>query len=342
MSEKLRWGIVGCGSVAHAHVLALRQIPNVEVVACYDVSFAKASDFAEKYGITPHADLDDFFKEDLDVVSVCTPSGSRKEIVLKALRKKIHVITEKPLEVTLDAIDEMIAESERNGVVLSCILQTRFGDSQQKMKQILSEGTIGKVVLAEASVVWFRSQEYYDSSNWRGTWKYDGGGALMNQAIHTIDLLLWYMGEPKLVFGVTKTLARKIEVEDTAAAVVEFHNGAVGVIEATTSVSPGFPRKLVFYGTDGTIELRGEDLYLFDAKNSEGVLISKGETMTTFSNPAGFSPENHRRQLSEFVNAILNGQGTIITAREARRSVEFILNIYRSFRERSVVFFERG
>lgn len=337
MSRKLRWGIVGCGAVAHAHALALRQIPNVELVACHDISSSKAEDFAKCYGLIPHNDLEKFFNENFDVVSVCTPSGVRKDIVLEALRRKIHVITEKPLEVTLEAIDEMIIESEKNGVILSCILQTRFGEAQQKMKQILNEGTIGKVVLAEASVVWFRSQEYYDSSSWRGTWKYDGGGALMNQAIHTIDLLLWYMGKPKLVWGVTKTLARNIETEDTAAAVVEFNSGAVGVIKATTSVCPGFPRKLTLYGTEGSIELRGEDLYLFDSENREGRLLVKGETVTTFSNPAGFSPENHRRQLSQFVDVITEGQGTVVTAHEARQSVELILGIYRSYREGTVI-----
>ena len=332
MGEKLRWGIAGCGNVAHVHALAVKEMDDVDLVACYDVKSEKAKEFGEKYGIKWFDNLESFLEEPLDVVSICTPSGSRKEIAIKAMERGINVITEKPMEVTLEAIDEMIDASERFNVKLGCILQTRFAPAEQKIRELVDNGELGKIVLIEADVRWFRSKEYYRSGGWRGTWKYDGGGALMNQAIHTIDLMIWYGGPVKSVFGMTRTLFHDIEVEDTAVANLEFENGTLGVIKATTSITPGFPRKLGIYGTKMSAELIGEDLYIYDFERQEGELLVAGETVATSSNPAGFSHENHKRQFTDFVRAIRQNTKPMIDGKEAKRVVKLILSIYESSR----------
>jgi len=326
----LRWGIAGCGSVAHVHALALKEIEDVRLIACFDKLGERARNFGSKFNIKWFDNLNDFLSEPLDVVSICTPSGVRKSIALESMKKGIHVITEKPMEATLEAIDEMIEAAKENHCVLGCIFQTRFGEAEQKLREVVDSGILGELVLAEADVLWFRSKDYYASSKWRGTWKFDGGGALMNQAIHTIDLMLWYMGPVKRVFGISKTLSHSIEVEDTAVAVLEFANGSLGNIKATTSVAPGFPRKLGIYGTKGSAELIGESLVVYGSKGTERKLLVKGETVATASNPAGFSHENHKRQFLDFIQAIQRGTRPKIDGYEGRKAVELIFSIYES------------
>ncbi|HDM70546.1 MAG: Gfo/Idh/MocA family oxidoreductase [Thermotogae bacterium] len=330
MSNKLKWGIAGCGNVAHVHALAIQEIGDVELIACYDVKEDKAKEFGEKYGINWFKELSEFLEQPLDIISICTPSGSRKQIAIEAMEKGINVITEKPMEVTLEAIDEMIETSKKYGVTLGCILQTRFAPSEQKMRELVDKGELGKIILLEADVRWFRSKEYYKSGGWRGTWKYDGGGALMNQAIHTIDLMMWYGGSVKRIYGFTRTLFHEIEVEDSAVATLEFENGALGVVKATTSITPGFPRKLGIYGTKMSVELIGEDLYMYDFENREGKLLVTGETVATSSNPAGFSHENHKKQFMDFVDAVKHKRKPMVDGEEARKVVKLILSIYES------------
>lgn len=337
MGQIFKWGIAGCGSVAHVHALALKEIENVELAACFDKSSEKAKSFGEKYNVKWFDNLNEFLNEPMDIVSICTPSGVRKDIAIESMKRGIHVITEKPMETTLEAIDEMIEVAEKNRCVLGCILQTRFGEAEQKLKEIVDDGTLGELILAEADVRWFRSKDYYASSGWRGTWKYDGGGALINQAIHTIDLMLWYMGDVKRVYGISKTLFHDIEVEDTAVAVLEFTSGSLGNIKATTSIVPGFPRKLGIYGTKGSAELIGESLLIYDSERKDGELIVEGEPVATASNPAGFSHENHKRQFLDFLQAIKQGTRPRVDGYEGRKVVELILSIYKASLKGEVV-----
>jgi len=332
-----RWGIAGCGSVAHVHAAALKEIEKVELLACYDKSGQNAENFGAKYGIRWFDNLDEFLREPLDIVSICTPSGVRRNIAIKCFEKGIHVITEKPMETTLEAINEMIEMAEKNRCVIGCILQTRFGEAEQELKKIVDSEKLGKLLLAEADVRWFRSREYYKQGGWRGTWKYDGGGALINQAIHTIDLMLWYMGNVKCVYGITKTLFHDIEVEDTAVAVLEFTNGSLGCIKASTSIVPGFPRKLGIYGTKGSAELVGENLFIYDRENKEGKLLVEGESVATALNPAGFSPVNHRRQFLDFLNAVEQGRRPMVDGYEGKKVVELILAVYEASSRKAIV-----
>lgn len=336
--QQVRWGIVGCGNIAGFHARALRDLDGVRIAACTDVSSKRARRFAQEWETTAYDALDRFLDADLDAISVCTPNGARSEIVLAAIERGIHVITEKPIEIDLGSIDAMIDAADRKGVTLGCIVQTRFGDAEQRLRELVDCEALGRLVLGEADVRWYRSQEYYDSGSWRGTWEFEGGGALINQAIHTIDLLQWYLGGVRRISGAAATLARRIEVEDTACAVLEFESGALGVVKGTTSIAPGFPRRLGLYGTEASAELVGEDLVLYDGESPAGrVLVADRASGRTDSDPLAFPYENHRRQLADFVEALREGRAPLVDGREARKPVEIILAIYRASRENAVV-----
>lgn len=330
-----RWGVVGCGNIARFHAKAIQELDGVRLVACVSRSEGSAKKFAQEFGICWYSTLDELL-DNVDVISVCTPSGSRKDIVLKAASKGVHVITEKPIEVSLSAIDQMIEAAKRHGVMLGCIFQSRFGKAEQELKKLLDAGKLGRIVLGEVDVRWFRSQEYYESADWRGTWKYDGGGALMNQSIHSIDLLQWYLGPVTRIFGWAKTLARQIEVEDTAVAVLEFQSGALGVIKGCTSIAPGFARKLGIYGLKGSAEIVGETLVYYDFQTPKGEVLVAEEGDTS-SDPMAFPYQNHKRQLADFLNAVREGRAPLVDGKEARKSVEIVLGIYKASKEGTVV-----
>lgn len=332
----LRWGIVGCGNIARFHAKAIQELDGTKLVACVSRSEESAKKFAKEFGIRWYPTLDALL-EKVEIISVCTPGGGRKEIVLKAAKRGVHVITEKPIEVSLSAIDQMIEAAEKHKIMLGCIFQSRFGKAEQMLKRLLEEGAFGQVVLGEADVRWFRSQEYYESADWRGTWKYDGGGALMNQSIHSIDLLQWYLGPVTRIFGWAKRLVRQIEVEDTAVAVLEFQRGALGVIKGCTSVAPGFARKLGIYGSKGSAEIVGESLVYYDFQSPMGKVLVKEEEDRTSSDPMAFPYQNHKRQLQDFLNAVQEGRPPLVDGKEARKSVEIILGIYKASKEGTVV-----
>lgn len=330
-----RWGIVGCGNIAHFHAKAIQELERARLVACTSRSEGAAKKFAQEFQICWYPNLNELL-DNVDIISVCTPSGSRKDIVLEAARRGVHVITEKPLEVSLAAIDLMLEAVEKHGIILGCVFQSRFGKAEQELKRLLDAGEFGRIVLGEVDVRWFRSQEYYESANWRGTWKYDGGGALMNQSIHSVDLLQWYLGLVVRVFGWTKTLVRRIEVEDTAVAVLEFQSGALGVIKGCTSVAPGFARKIGIYGAGGSAEIVGETLvrYGFHASKGEVLVAEEGDPS---SDPMAFPYQNHKRQLADFLNAVREGRPPLVDGKEARKAVEIILAIYKASEEGRVV-----
>jgi predicted dehydrogenase len=330
-----RWGIVGCGNIARIHARAINELEGVELVGCVSRSLESAQKFAEEFGLKFYSTLDKLL-EDVDIISVCTPSGSRKDIVLKACERGVHVLTEKPIEISLSAIDEMIRAAEKHNVIIGCVFQTRFGQAEQELKRLIAAGEFGRVVLGEADVRWFRSQEYYNSASWRGTWQYDGGGALINQAIHTIDLLQWYLGPVVRVFGWTKTLARNIEVEDTSVAVLEFENGALGVIKGCTSVAPGFARRLGIYGTEKSAELVAESLICYDFEFPKGKIVVAG-TDDTSSDPMAFSYHNHKKQMEDFLDAIRTGRRPLVDGYEARKAVEIVRAIYKAAKESRVI-----
>ncbi|MFP4178804.1 MAG: Gfo/Idh/MocA family protein [Spirochaetaceae bacterium] len=336
---KYGFGIVGLGMIADFHAKAITDMEGGHVAACYSRSREKALAFGKKYGCTGYTNYREFLAhQGLDIVSICTPSGLHLEQALEAAEAGKHIIVEKPLEVTLKRCDAMIEGADRNGVVLAGIFPSRFHEVAGVIKEAVEEKRFGRLTLGDAYVKWFRSQEYYDKGGWKGTWKYDGGGALMNQSIHAIDLLQWFMGPVASVQAATGTLAHdRIEVEDTAAAVLTFENGAIGVIEGTTSVYPGFLKRIELSGNRGSVVLEEEDLKLwqFEEEQTKDEEIRKNFLAKTSSgggasDPSAIGYHGHRKQFEDLCMALDNHRSPLVDGREARKAVEIILAIYES------------
>jgi predicted dehydrogenase len=277
----------------------------------------------------------------LDIVTICTPSGFHLEPALQIAEAGKHLIVEKPLEITLERCDQIINACEKNKVKLAGVFQSRFSEVAGVIKKTLDKGRFGKLVLGDAYVKWYRSQRYYDEGGWHGTWKFDGGGALMNQSIHAIDLLQWLMGPVETVSAFTGTLGHdRIEVEDAGVATLRFKNGAFGVIEGTTAIYPGFLKKIEISGTQGSAVLEEEDLkvWSFAEQREEDQEIlerftAKTETGGGAADPAAISFQGHQRQFEDFVEALETGREPRVNGPEARKAVEIILAIYQSARE---------
>jgi UDP-N-acetyl-2-amino-2-deoxyglucuronate dehydrogenase len=260
--------IVGCGMIARFHIRALAEVPQTRVVALMDQIPDAAQKLAESSGLhcAAFTELKPMLdRADVDIVIVSTPSGAHMESAVAAAEAGKHVVVEKPLEVTVERCDQIIGACNKNGVKLCTIFPSRFADANRALKAAVDAGRFGRLTLGETTCKWWRTQEYYDKGGWRGTWKLDGGGALMNQAIHNVDLLLWMMGPATHVTAFTATLAHeRLEVEDTAVACLRFANGALGVIEATTSVHPGYPKTIAIHGNRGSVVIEQEDVLRWD------------------------------------------------------------------------------
>ena len=333
------FGIVGCGMIARFHAAAIADLRGSRVVAAADMIEASARRFGTDIGCDPCTDYRDMLKRnDIDIVTVCTPSGAHCEAAVAAAKAGKHVLVEKPLEVTLARCDRIINACEKAGVKLGTIFPSRFSDAAGLVKKTIGQGRLGRMTLAGAYVKWWRSQEYYDSGGWRGTWKLDGGGALMNQSIHAIDLLQWFAGPVESVQAVAGTVAHeRIEVEDTAVAALRFVNGALGTIEGTTAAFPGMLKKLEVSGERGTIGLEEDNIAIwrFDRKRASDRKVmakhgSQAEAGGGASDPAAISHEGHRRQFADFIRAIERDTRPLVDGPEGRKAVEIILAIYRS------------
>jgi UDP-N-acetyl-2-amino-2-deoxyglucuronate dehydrogenase len=257
--KKINFGIIGCGRIAYKHAEAIKKNEKANLLCVCDVIKERAVDYKDKYGAeccyTEYHEL--LENPDLDVVSICTPSGMHAEMGIAAAKAGKHVIVEKPMAMSLQDADDLIQACEDNGVKLAVCFQNRFNPPVQKLRRALEEGRFGKLTHASAVVRWFRPQDYYDQAPWRGT-RANDGGCLMNQSIHNIDLLQWMMGPVESVFGYTANNLRKIECEDVGVAVLKFKSGALGVIEASTTVYPeNLEETLNIFGEKGTVVLGG-------------------------------------------------------------------------------------
>jgi UDP-N-acetyl-2-amino-2-deoxyglucuronate dehydrogenase len=272
------------------------------------------------------------------VVTIATASGAHLEPAVAAARAGKHVIVEKPLEITLKRCDQIVDACDKAGVRLATIFPSRFHDSSQELKRAVEAGRFGRLTLGDAYVKWYRTQAYYDSGAWRGTWQLDGGGALMNQAIHSVDLLQWLMGNVAEVRACTATLAHeRIAVEDTAVASLRFANGALGVIEATTAAWPGYLKRIELHGSHGSAMIEEEDIVKWDfAKKDrrdaaiERQMARSKSTGGGAADPAAIGHQAHAKQFRDFVESIQTGRAPLIDGREGRRAVEIILAIYKS------------
>jgi UDP-N-acetyl-2-amino-2-deoxyglucuronate dehydrogenase len=271
----------------------------------------------------------------LDVVSVCTPSGAHREPAVRAANAGKHVVVEKPLEITVPRCDAIINACDEVGVRLCAIFPSRFSPANVALKRAIDEGRFGRLTLGDTYVKWWRSQEYYDSGGWRGTWALDGGGALMNQSIHNVDLIQWLMGDVASLQAMTATLCHeRIEVEDTAIAMVRFQSGALGVIEAATSAYPGLLKRTEIHGENGSVRVEQDNILLWQFRTEEpgdtAMVSAKGTVSGGAGDPRDISHAGHREQLSEFLHAIDENRPPRVDGREGRKAVEIIRAIYQS------------
>lgn len=349
MAEKLRFGIVGCGVIGPVHAEAISSLPDAQLVAVMDRIPEKAQKLANQYGAASYTQLQDMLdRERVDVVIICAPSGLHGELACQVMHSGRHVIVEKPMEISREAIEEMLRVQRETGVKLAVISQHRFDPASRQVHTLVEEQAFGRLVLGNAIVPWWRSQAYYDSGDWRGTWKLDGGGVLMNQTIHSIDLLQWLMGPVKSVFGYTDKLAHRMETEDVAVAVLRFENGALGAIAATTGAYPGVTTRIEIFGDKGSAIIENDSLaYLHLARDDKQEISTYGAppqehmksevTGSTSQNPAALSASSHALQIADMIRAIRENGTPIVDGYAARLPVEIILSIYESVRTKKEV-----
>lgn len=338
--KTVRFGIVGTGMIADFHAKAVASLEGVELAGVFSRNSEKALDFASRHGTKAVSSLEALLGDpQIDAICVTTPSGTHGEIAIAALNAGKHVLCEKPLEVTREKVDAMIAAAQRNNRHLAAVFQMRFNDGAVQMKKAFEAGRFGKVALCSCYIKWWRSQEYYDNGGWRGTKQLDGGGVLFNQGIHTLDLLQWIAGMPKTVQARIATLAHeRIEVEDTAVALLEYPSGALGIIEASTAASPGFPSRIEISGDRGSAVLEGDRLvkWTFAEEAPEDVVIreraKQGEFGSGASDPKAISIEGHRRQIEDLADSIRHNRSPAVPGSEARNAVHLVLGLYESAR----------
>ena len=333
--DKVRFGIIGCGVIAPWHARAITNTPEAELVAVCDVIEEKArkvsSDFGDPAVYTDHLKM--LAEAGVDAVSVCVPSGLHGPITIDAAKAGKHVMCEKPIEITLPKIDAMIKACHDANIKLGVIFQRRTSPMWNKVKKAIDDGLLGKMVLGDAYLKYYSSQEYYDSGEWRGTWELDGGGALMNQGVHCIDLQRWIMGPIDTIYAQADHLVRNIEVEDTCCAVIKFVSGAFGVLQGTTSVV-NMNHRLEFHGENGTIAVDGEKItkWKVPGQEAEPEEANKVEVGSAASDPKAISTEGHAIQIRDLCHAIMEDRDPMIGGEEARKAVEVILAIYESAR----------
>jgi predicted dehydrogenase len=354
--RKLRTAIVGCGKVGHLHAPALKDLPESEFVAVCARSPEKANLFAEKYHVAPFTDVTEMIQQaKVEAICLCTPHPQHAAPTIAAAKLGVHVLVEKPLASSLEDCDAMLAAARENQTIISTVCQRRFYPPCQRIQQALQAGKLGKPILGMATMFSWRDAAYYQSDPWRGSWKHEGGGVLVNQSPHQLDLLLWYMGEVEEVFGYWANLNHPyIEVEDTAVAVVKFKNGALGNIIASNSQNPAINVRVQVHGANGasagvqtdggamfiagrTTEIEapfndiwtipGEEKFLPQWKAQDAQFFSSVKPMEYF----------HRLQIQDFLRAIIESRPPAITGEDGRRTVELFTAIYRATRDRKAI-----
>ncbi len=343
MTETIGVGLVGCGMIAAVQAEAIARLaehsPAARLVAVCTRDKARGEAFVQRYGGTAYQEYDSFLAHPgLDLVSICTPSGTHATYGIRAAEAGRHVLVEKPIEIDLSRADALIDACDRHQVRLGVIFQSRFLPAVQQMEQAVRQGRLGPIFLADAIVKWYREPSYYAPDSWHGTLALDGGGALINQAIHTVDLLRWMAGPVRQVAAFRGALRYPhLEGEDTLVASLQFESGALGVIEAATSAKPGFQRRLELSGERGTILLEGDSIGHWRIDGEDPPQLLTEDLTNGAANPSAISAEGHRRQIAELIEAIVEQRPPLIDGREGRRSLELVEAIYHSARDSRIV-----
>ncbi|HEY0866000.1 MAG TPA: Gfo/Idh/MocA family oxidoreductase [Fimbriimonas sp.] len=345
----VRLGVIGCGKIYGTHCDAIGGIDGAELTAVYDIIPDRTAEAAGAYRAHGAANLADLW-EHVDAVTICVPSGLHAEVGIEAARAGKHVLVEKPVDVSLEAAQRLVDECRQCGVKMGTVSQHRFARKMRKLHDAAQANELGPLVQGDAYIKWYRTQAYYDSGDWRGTWALDGGGCLMNQGVHYVDMIQWIMGGVKAVQAQVRTAAHSIEVEDTAMALVEYRNGAVGVIQGSTSCYPGFAERLEVHGRHGSVILEGDRIKFWDIdpEGAEAGFYGGGVMMqpTPSRHTHEMQPdeenardtsanwgEQHRLQIEDFVRSIEEDREPFITGEMSLEPLKVILAIYESARD---------
>lgn len=330
------FGIVGAGVIARFHAKAIADIPNAKLIGICDTDFEKAKTFGKEYNCQSYSGYDEMYKnKNIDIVTIATPSGLHLEPTVAAAKSGKHCICEKPLEITVERIEQMIAAHKASGTYLGCIFQNRFTDAMPYLRKAIKDGRFGTITYAGVYVPWWRSDEYYNNS-WRGTWKLDGGGALMNQSIHMIDMLCDLMPPVVEVCGFTAKIGHpQIETEDTSVAALKFANNALGIIYGTTASFPGQFKRFEITGTNGTAVYLEDyfSVWQFAQELPEDEDIrrkfAKTNSLGGVSDPASIDYKNHTKNFMAFMNSVINKTPLALDGNEGKKAVDLIRRIYK-------------
>ena len=330
MSVKIiNFGIVGCGAIADFHAQAIESLENARLIGACDKNIKNTEAFTNKYGIKCYESFEQMLSDnDIDAVCICTPSCFHNENAIASLKAGKHVAVEKPMAFTKKQAEEIANAVQSSKKVLTSIAQLRFSDDFIKAKELIEKGKLGRLLLCDLYMKYWRDECYYASSDWKGTLKFDGGGVLMNQGIHGVDALLYLVGDAKVICAKNKTVYHDIEVEDLSIAMLEFDCGAMGVIEGTTCIKPGFERKIEIMGTTGALIIKEDKIEKLVIDGNTLIDNTDAEVAGTASDPTAMSFELHRRQLENFINAINQGMPLVIDVYEGARPVSLIEEIY--------------
>lgn len=336
---KIGIGIVGTGSIVNTYVKCISEMEEANLIALHTKSADRAKQVEKLFGVPVFDDIDNLLAlPEIQLICICNESGNHGEASKKAAAAGKHVLSEKPLEVTTKKIDEIIDNCKKNNVILGCVLQNRCSEDYQIVQKTIREGKLGKLLMGNAHINWYRNQEYYSKNPWRGTKKYDGGAAFMNQGIHTIDLLLNLMGPVKSVFGNMRTMVHDIEGEDVGMGILNFDNGAMGTITAGTALFPGYPERLEIYGEKGSILMEGGKIVQWNIQEvPPPTSLEKKETKSGAADPTNIGHLNHKTVIQDMVDAIKQNRSPMVDGAEARKAVAVITTMYKSSQEEKLI-----
>lgn len=335
-----KFAVIGCGAISDFHIQAIREIETAELVGVSSRREARAREVGEKEGCSWTTDYHELLANpDVEIVCVTTSSGSHASIGLDVLKAGKHLLVEKPMAMSAADADRLIQVAEEKNLTLAVVSQQRFEEQHQLVKRVLAEERLGKLLYVDVACPFYRTQEYYDSADWRGTLAEDGG-ALMNQGIHSIDLMLWMAGPVQSVFGQVATKTHDMEAEDIGTALLTFENGAMGTLMSSTSIIPGFSRRLHLFGEKGTIKLDGPDITHWTVPDvPEPELSDSSAGGGGVADPLSIPTENHKLQIMDLIEALSEGRQPLVTGEDGRRAVRLIEAIYESSKLRAEVDF---
>jgi len=328
-------GIIGTGSIAKTFTKCITEIEGVDLLGMYTKSPERTDAVQQEFGVPAFSDIQEFLANPrINLICVCNASGNHGEAIKLAAKAGKQILCEKPLEVTPEKVDEVIEFCKAQNVILGCVFQNRCTSDYQALYKVVKEGALGKLLMGNAHINWYRDKDYYANSDWKGTIQYDGGAAFINQGIHTIDLLQNIMGQVESVFGNVQTMVHNIEGEDVGAALLHFKNGSIGTITAGTSLFPGYPERLEIYGEKGSILMEGGKIIQWNVTNHPAPsTMQDGSSGSGASDPTSIGHLNHKVVIQDMVDAIRDNRSPMVNGAEARKSVALISAIYRSSKE---------